>query len=167
MANKTFDPKTTPIIVVHGNQGRVVIGQPARVISVNNLTRHEASDLSDLNGAWITTTVNPDRFDEHVLNRILRSPLGVVDMRSLRDWMVHKHTDEGGAHNAAIDYMEELDHSVDLDADFVDQAIDRSLAFWETCGLLSDHGPDTWALTKIGRVLKEMDFGSTPVIEIQ
>ena len=167
MSNQAFDRKTDPIIVIHGNQGRVVIGQPARIISINNLTRFEASDLNDLNGAWVTTTTNPDRFDEHVLNRILRSPLGVVDMRSLQDWMAHKYAGYGGAYNAAFEYMEDLDHSVDLDADIVDQGIDRSLAFWETCGLISDHGPDTWALTKIGRALREMNYGSTPVIEIQ
>ena len=175
-----FDPKTDPVIVVNDDEGRVVIGDLPRIISVVNLDRSERNDLEFDIERFFKRYSDPIRIDDYVYLAIAEAASDLVTKREIRAAVNAYFDDPAAVLRSAEDYClysVDGDESELIGKDIIDQAIDFALAYHNVCGLTGEIynknrmiGP--WEpqagiyLTKIGHVLKEMLFGTAEQVSI-
>ena len=180
MNNQNFDPRTDPVVIVRDNEGRVVIGDPKRVIAVTDLSRSEARELEVDVPRYFKTFSNPTGFCDYVFIAMAESNSDLISDREIR-LAVGTHYDS--VSDMIKDAEEYCLYSVDGDksqlvgVDVVNLAVKYALAYHHVCGCVSEiynskskGGPFDPSranyLTKMGHVLKEMLYGTNAKVSI-
>ena len=172
MSKQTVDHKVDPIIVIidkphNGYQQARVIVDRVRCVDVINLDKSDADDLSEM-GSWVVDAVrNPTHFEDYVLQRIMQSPTGAVSPKTLYRSMIEVFDTPGQARHQAQLYFDRLEEPSE-DDDVLKGGIDRAVAWWYMTGWVIQltKTPDLIQQTKVGKVLREVAFGSDPIVEI-
>ena len=167
MTKKMFDPITHPIVTTIGNRSCIIIGDPVRnPIYVDDLTKEEIVDIENEIPKFVLGIFNPVRFEDYILCRFIRSQHGVVDGRQIKESLYHTYA--GAASLQAANYLKRLGEmtKIDPDSPILDQGVNRAISYLKSCGLVDDHGFDSWSLTKVGAVLQSIRNGWGEIIEI-
>ena len=161
------------IIVVSGDQARIVVGLPTRVISVDGLTDVDIMALNNFDGCSIDSGDYMGLFEAAFLNRLLSwaTPdeyVLPVSKDQLREYVVAYFRTEDEARDQARMYLEQLDLQVDPNQSVIDNAVNRLIDCYtdfEGWAVKQDDGSIT--LTKGGRAIREAKWGSDQIVEIK
>ena len=154
------------IVVLNGNQARIVVGMPVRVISVDGLTDDDVMALNNFDGCTIKSEEYMPRFEAAFVNRLLESG-DPVQPHELHDDVTAHFGGANEASTAALEYLDYLEVNRTPDELIRDQAI-RSLidcyTDFEGWAVKQDDGSIT--LTKGGMAIREAKFGTDPIKQI-
>ena len=154
------------IIVVDGDQARIVVGMPTRVISVDGLTDDDVMALHNFDGCTIKSEEYMPRFEAAFVNRLLESG-DPVQPHELHDDVTAHFGGANEASAAALEYLDYLEMPREPDQMIREQVINSLVDCYtdfEGWAVKLDDG--SIALTKGGRAIREAKFGTEQIKSI-
>ena len=165
MAIKHFEPNDANI-VVSGDQARIVVGMPTRVISVDGLTDDDKMALYNFDGCTIQSDQYMGRFEVAFVNRLLQT-IGSVQPHELHDDVTDHFGGANVASAAALEYLDYLEMARTPNEMIREQVIRILIDCYtdfEGWAVKQDDGSIT--LTKGGRAIAEAKFGTDQIKQI-
>ena len=162
MYKKPFDPNEA-IVVLSGDQARVVVGNPSRAISADGLTKCDVMAITNIDGVNKNSAAYMPPFEEAFVNMLLRwaQPVSKDD---ICEYVVHYFGGLNKAKTRALEYLDYLEQPREPDQLILDQTIDSLISCYVNFERWADqHADGTLTLTKGGRVIREMKFGTTRI----
>ena len=154
------------VVVADGDQARIVVGMPIRVISANDLTEVDMMAINNFDGVTIKSETYMPRFEAAFVNRLLKVT-DPVQPHELHDDVTAHFGGANEASTAALEYLDRMEIARTPNQLIREQTIESLINCYtdfEGWAVKQDDG--SIALTKGGRAIAEAKFGTDPIVEI-
>ena len=154
------------IVVISGDQARIVVGMPVRVIAADGLNEDDLMAIHNMDGVTIKSEKYMPAFEAAFVLRLL-SWSQPVTRDELHEYVARHFGGSTAAKTKALEYFDYLEQDRKPDQLILDQAIDGLINCYVHFERWADQQPDgTITLTKGGRMIREAKFGTEPIKQI-